>query len=283
MPNKEAIVSYYDNCENDYRLFWDLDRSFALHAGYWDETTHTLTEALERENEILALMANIGPEDRVLDAGCGIGGSSLYLARHYGCEVVGITLSAKQVETASRLAQSSPQPLPVTFRVMDFTQTSFPSESFDVVWGLESICHAPDKKAFIREAYRLLKPGGRLIVADGFLLKEGLSPQESKAMGYWLRGWGVSNLDSVDRFQYHLSAVGFEKINYRDITSNVLPSSKRLFRISLPAVALSTVGEWLGMRSKVQTANLWAAYYQYTTLKKKLWQYGIFTATKAEP
>jgi tocopherol O-methyltransferase len=100
----DQIIYYYDSCETDYRLFWDLAYSQAMHAGYWDENTKTLRDALHRENEILAERAQIKPGEQVLDAGCGIGGSSLYLAQTHQCQVTGITLSAKQVETATKLA-----------------------------------------------------------------------------------------------------------------------------------------------------------------------------------
>src|SRR5690554_5576689 len=100
MLRKEEIVQYYDECETDYRLFWDLDRSLAMHAGYWDATTRTLHEALERENAVLAQMAKISPGERVLDAGCGVGGSAIYLADKYKCRVTGITLSEQQVSKA---------------------------------------------------------------------------------------------------------------------------------------------------------------------------------------
>ncbi|MBA2728045.1 MAG: methyltransferase domain-containing protein [Parachlamydiaceae bacterium] len=278
---KEDIISYYDHCVSDYRLFWNLDRSFAMHAGYWDNTTKTLADALERENEILAELVNITSNDKVLDAGCGVGGSSLFLSRRYGCDTTGITISAKQVEMATLQAKNASLSCPPKFYVMDFTQTSFADESFDVIWGIESICHAENKAAFIKEAFRLLKPFGRLVVADGFQLNKNLQQNDASNMTVWLKGWGVSSLETVEIFQRELSAAGFQDINYRDITLNVMRSSKRLYWISFPALAMSKIGEWFGVRSKIQTDNIWAAYYQYLTLKKNLWQYGIFTAKKS--
>lgn len=72
---KEEIVHYYDTCEMNYKRWWNLDKSLAMHAGYWDETTKTLSEALSKENEVLAKIAGIKGSDRVLDAGCGVGGA----------------------------------------------------------------------------------------------------------------------------------------------------------------------------------------------------------------
>ena len=276
----KAIAQYYDACECDYRTFWNLDRSLAMHAGFWDQETKTLEEALERENAFLAEFAGIKPGERVLDAGCGVGGSSIFLAARYGCRVTGITLSQKQAESARRHACSRGVSSLADFETMDFCQTHFPDASFDVVWGLESVCHAQDKLRFVREAYRLLKPGGRLVVADGFAKKSAYSPKESSQMRRWLCGWGVDALDRVPQFNDHLLKTGFEAILYKSITRNVLPSSKRLFWISLPAYVFSRLGEWMGKRTRIQTENIRAAYYQYTTLKKELWEYGVFYARK---
>ena len=88
---KQKIIQYYETCEGNYRNWWDLDRSLAMHAGFWDAKTKTLHEALINENKILASIAHIKAGDYVLDAGCGVGGSSIYLAgassmfrdRHY--------------------------------------------------------------------------------------------------------------------------------------------------------------------------------------------------------
>lgn len=279
----EEIINYYDSCEQDYRLFWNLDQSMALHAGYWDESTKTLKDALRRENEILAKEAKVQPSDRVLDAGCGVGGSSIFLAKTYGCEVMGITLSEQQAKTATENARKYAVSDLVQFKVMDFTNTAFADESFDVVWGMESICHAGDKLKFVNEAYRLLKPGGRLIIADGFSnAGKVYDAKEETRMRKWLKGWGVERLEGVEMFFDHLKKAGFNAISYRNITNHVAPSSKRLFFISFPATILSKVGEWFGVRKKVQTDNIRAAYHQYTTLRESLWEYGIFSAYKTK-
>jgi len=270
---KKDIIEYYDTCEADYRLFWDLDRSLAMHAGYWDETTRSLHEALNRENEVLSAMAKISSTDHVLDAGCGVGGSSIYLADKLACRVTGITLSQHQVTKAKAHVVSRQLARPPEFLVMDFMQTTFPDETFDVVWGLESICHADDKGAFIREAYRILKPKGRIIVADGFVSDGEVNPK-------WVKGWGVNTLEPIAAFESHLKEAHFQNVSFTDITQNVLPSSRRLFLISIPAWFYSKVGEFFKFRTKFQTENIKSAFSQYRGLKKGLWKYGIFYAEK---
>jgi cyclopropane fatty-acyl-phospholipid synthase-like methyltransferase len=272
IPNEE-IVDYYKVCENDYRTFWDLDKSFAMHSGYWDEETKTLRDALKRENEVLAKWAQIKAGDRVLDAGCGVGGSSFYL-QSLGCRVDGITISSNQVQTANSHAEKLPVEKRPTFHVMDYLSTTFEDETFDVVWACESMCHASDKEAFIRESYRILKKGGRLIVADGFSIKEG------KGMRQWLDGWAVPHLVKVDDFKEVLTKTGYKVDLLKDITKNVMPSSRRLYLISLPTLFLSKIAQWLGLRSAVQTANLRAAYWHHKTLEKGLWSYQVVVSQK---
>ena len=277
---KEQIVHYYDTCEMDYRLLWDLDHSHAMHAGYWDNQTRSLRDALRRENEVLAEMARIKRGEFILDAGCGVGGSAIFLAQTYGCRVIGITLSPKQVQTAQNKALQEGVQEQVTFQTMDYTCTDFSSNTFDVVWGIESVCHTNNKRLFIKEAARVLKPGGRLIVADGFAKGAPSTLQGQAKMECWLKGWGVKALDQAKTFEAGLIIEGFENIRYHDITAHVLPSSRRLYWYSWPAIPLSKVGEWLGWRFPQQTANLHSARCQYQTLKRGLWQYGIFYAEK---
>src|SRR5262245_29829055 len=196
----ESIVAYYDETWLDYRLLWLNGRNLSVHFGYADVTTRGHADALLNMNRVLADRAAIWPGERVLDAGCGVGGSSFWLAQERGAEVVGITPVASQVRRARRFAQ--PRDLltdhrpptnhyrPTTteatgntqdgsrfsvpgsrfgharFEQADYTATPFADATFDVVWSLESLCHAPGKDAFYREAARLLRPGGRLVVAE---------------------------------------------------------------------------------------------------------------------
>jgi tocopherol O-methyltransferase len=82
--DEQKIIDYYDQCEIDYRINWRLDRSMALHYGYWDWSTWTFGQALKKTNDILTTRAHIKPGERVLDAGCGVGGSSIHLAHSPG-------------------------------------------------------------------------------------------------------------------------------------------------------------------------------------------------------
>ena len=274
------IVDYYDSCNIDYKLIWNLDRSYAMHFGYWDEKVKNFSQSLERENEILAEMAKIKGSDVVLDAGCGVGGSSIFLAKKFGCKVVGITLSKKQAEQAIRNAERNGVESNTEFLVMDFENMTFPDKTFDVVWTIESICHASNKKKFIEGVNRILKPNGRLIIAESFAVKKDYEDKEKGIMQKWLSGWGINFLETVENFKKYLANTGFQKISFLDITDYIMPSSKRLYKYSLPVMFFGKIAEFLKIRTKTQTGNIVAALYQHKALLKKLWEYGIFYAEK---
>ncbi|MEK7118311.1 MAG: class I SAM-dependent methyltransferase [Patescibacteria group bacterium] len=89
---RKKIEDYYDYTLNFYKLFWHGDTR-AVHYGIWDEQTKNLRDALFDMNKFLAEKANIRRGEKVLDAGCGVGGSAFWLVENLGAQVVGITIS----------------------------------------------------------------------------------------------------------------------------------------------------------------------------------------------
>ena len=277
---KRRIATYYTQAEIDYKLLWRLRTQQAMHFGFWTEHAHNLSQALKNQDKIMAELAGITKDDLVLDAGCGIGGSSLFLAKAIGCKVVGISIVEQQVKKARHLASRFGLSAEATFSVADFTAMPFAENTFDVVWAIESVCYAPKKEQFLREAFRVLKPGGTLIVADGFALKEEYSHDEATIMAYWLSGWEVQALDTTAAFCSSAKSAGFYSVHAQDYTTAVLPSSRLLHRFSYVYAPFDWILHKTGIRNQVHYANLLAARYQYVALANKLWQYAVITATK---
>ena len=276
----EAIVGYYDETWLDYRILWLNKDNLAVHFGYTDESTRSHTDALKNMNRVLADRVRIQPGEHVLDAGCGVGGSSLWLATERGAEVVGITLAARQAAMARDNAIRRGVTDRVQFEVADFTATPFPDASFDVVWAVESMCHAPRKAAFYREAARLLRPGGRVVVADFVRAARPLDSTGERLLHEWLDGWAVPDIDTPGEHLAHLASAGFAEPRLDDVTTHTRPSLRRLYRMAYWTYPLAVLGRVTGVRSEVQHGNVIASIRQYQALRRDAWFYSILSATK---
>lgn len=282
-PNEyhKRIVEYYQASENAYKDAWDLNNSLAIHYGYWDKKVKSFSQSLTRMNEVMTEAAGINQSAKILDAGCGVGGSSIFLAKIFDCKVTGITISESQVQKCIANGKQKGVEQLVDFEVMDFCKTNFPSESFDVVWGCESICYAEDKERFIKEAFRLLKPGGRLAIADGFVST--FENNNHPLIRQWLDGWQVNYLETRQRFCQFMQQAGFTDISYTDISTFTAHSSRRLYKFYFLA---SLYLWWKKLTSsrrptEMQKKNIKACKYQYYGMKKGLWQYGLIVGTKS--
>ena len=165
----ERIQSFYDESSGLWEQVWGEH----MHHGYYGSKGAEIPSSPQEAQRILIekLLDWSDPQlqdrplESILDVGCGIGGSTLYLASKYRAHATGITLSPVQAERARDRAIQAGLSHHVQFEVADALSTPFADATFDLIWSLESGEHMPDKAQFLRECCRLLKPGGRLILA----------------------------------------------------------------------------------------------------------------------
>lgn len=278
--SNQNIIDYYDSTKFDYWFGLGLDFHNGLHFGYWDEGVKNQFQAICNLNNVLAQKASIKPGDRVLDAGCGVGGSSIWLAQKNNANVTGISITQSQITKAKKLALKNQVSDKTKFLNQDYRKTNFADKSFDVVWGIESVCHAKDKEDFIKEASRLLESGGRIVISDFFLAKNQYSAEENKQMSLWLDGWALPNLAHYNDFTKLLRKHGFEDVSYEDASPKVIKFSEWLHDRTKLFYPVCSLLQMVGIRGEIEQNNMLAATWQYPCLKNGLWQYGIFTARK---
>jgi tocopherol O-methyltransferase len=159
----KQIQQFYDASSGLWEEIWGEH----MHHGYYGPNGTQKKDRRQAQIDLIEELLNwaeVKTPENILDVGCGIGGSSLYLADKFHARATGITLSPVQAARATERAQELNLSNRSQFLVADAQAMPFEDNSFDLVWSLESGEHMPDKTKFLQECYRVLKPGGKLIM-----------------------------------------------------------------------------------------------------------------------
>lgn len=251
-----------------------------MHYGFWVSGVHRLKDALTAQNKILATLSSIRSGQQVLDAGCGVGGTAVYLAKHYGSHVQGVSLSNYQVGHCEEYARREGVKSFCRFIHGDYHYLPFEDNTYDVVLFIESLCHSQNKEIALHEAIRVLRKGGYLVISDGFQAPE-LNIEKMDLLRSWTKNWAIPNLLQEQTIASVLSGLA-EDVRYFDYTSFVLPSSRHMYRMALGATWIhrlkKTIGAEYGNESTRKVTK--GALAQFKALKKKAWRYGVLVARK---
>jgi len=237
LPYFDHLLSFLQN-DNDV-----IEKSFGRHVhwGYWERpnqatlTTDDFMVAAENLSAKICSSAKITNRLRILDVGCGFGGTIAHLnENHTNMELLGLNLDDRQLQRAKAKVQASGNNK-IQFQQGNACSLPFPDNSFDVVLAVECIFHFPDREVFFAEAYRVLKQDGYLALSD-FVPTQALLPLMKinipKAIDK--RFYGNCNVQCTSEgYKTLADKTGFNIVVENDITANTLPTYSYLRSITL--------------------------------------------------
>jgi tocopherol O-methyltransferase len=220
---KDQIRSYYEaTTKKSYLEAWSME-AIALHYGLADEKTASLTEALENNNRFLADALRLQKGMRVFDAGCGVGGTSIWMAAQRGVDAVGVTLDPGQVTLGTQFAQERGVAAHVQLLTMDYMATTFPEASFDAAFNLDSLCHCIDVPAYAEHLLFLLKDDAPYGCLDFYVGRA-----DDDLVKQTTDGWPMPNWQPVEAVAAAFRGAGFADVTVTDLTPQVKLSAEQI-------------------------------------------------------
>jgi len=216
MTNK-PIHSYYSPNDLYNRIMDGLNATGKDLSNLTLEDLHPVDEFHIRgttaTNELIEL-SGFGPDMHILDVGCGVGGSTRRLSHYIGCRVTGVDLSDEYIDAARRLTQLFGMQEKANFHAASALEMPFADESFDGIWSIQMGMNVEDKLSWLKELYRVLKPGGRVVFYEVCANKN--SPVHFPVP--WAQDSSISYLETPAAFRVLIEAAGFSVEVWNDKT-----------------------------------------------------------------
>ena len=252
------VADHYNELDPVYRRIWGDH----VHHGYWRKGNESPVEAVEALADLVADRLGATADQRVCDIGCGYGATAARLAERRGLRVTGVTLSARQAEYARTRSGGR-----LEFLLRDWLDNGFPDASFDHAYAIESSEHMPDKARFFAEAFRTLRPGGRLVIC-AWLARTGASRWEvDHLLEPICREGRLPGMGTREDYETLARDAGFELQGFEDISRHVRKTWSICARRLI--VAALTDGATLRLLASPRTRNRSFAL----SLPRLIWAY----------
>ncbi|HLC53405.1 MAG TPA: class I SAM-dependent methyltransferase [Candidatus Nanoarchaeia archaeon] len=210
---KENVQKHYDFVSPYYKSLWGNH----IHHGYYETGKESKEQAQEKLILKLLEKLDLKKGSNVLDVGCGVGGTSLYLAEKFNCNVLGLTISPVQIEMA-RLLSKDIKNKP-SFILADANNLHL-SGMFDVIWAVEMTSHLEQRKLFFERCSKMLNLGGKICIAE-WLKESNLSKEQENIYIKPIEEGMLVKLPTKEEYLNYIKENKLQLRYYDDISKNV--------------------------------------------------------------
>ena len=290
--HNENIALHFERSWKIFEKWCYSGETLGIHYGYYTDTTRNFKDAVYSMNDFIGELLDLEHKKSasILDAGCGVGGTSIYLGKKFPhVQFTGITLSEEQVKMGQKFIREKDV---TNCKILkgDFNKTEFPSNSFDGVFVIESVGYSENIVDFVQEMKRVLKPGGILVVLDGFRTEVTINSILQKIYERFLFGRGYQKLD-LPRLKFYIGLLenkGFTDVYHNDISDHVTRSQIRGIIIAIPFFVSYVLKKILTLGIYDSSKNYFdfsmgAAIFSPIIALKHISRYYLITAKKGGP
>ena len=277
--NRIEIIDFYNEATEDYK-FWSND--YNMHFGYFipfKTNPFKRDSMLNQMNTQVVKRLNMGTsKHRLIDLGCGMGGTMRHILKtNKNVIAYGVTLSDFQVKHGNTLLKGENG----IIIKENYNKTSFQHNSFNAALAIESFCHSGHNSDSIKEAYRILKPGGKLVIADAFLKKNVSELCKGSLYAYnkLCSHWSLEKLETIENMVENIKKIGFKNVKIENASFKVAPS---VLHVPFAIIGFTLKKLWKTRTLKKESLhNLKGSFYALLSgLHMKSFGYYIISASK---
>jgi len=286
MSHTEAVKHFYDQNTAAFLKWGKHKQTFNIHQPLWAEGVATFEEAVSYSNrlvlkEVEELLGTASQNAHIIDLGCGVGSSVLYLAQNLDIDTKlwGITISPEQVRLAQAFAEKQKSKAVCQFLEGDFLAWPKAIPPVDLAFAIEAFLHAASPERFFEAAAQGIRSGGRLVLVDDFLSplaeRSPLSPKQQKQLSSFRHGWMAGSLLSEQRADHIATQKGFRLLSSQNLTPFMKWGRPRDKLIGL---MVAIAGKW--MQKSTYFKMMHGGYAKQQSLKQDLLRYQLLVWEK---
>jgi ubiquinone/menaquinone biosynthesis C-methylase UbiE len=272
----QDVVDYYHTRES--RWGYQTVLHGIKHFGYYPQGHEdiSMSEAVENMMEQVGSRLNLPSGSHVLDAGCGEGATAIHLAQSRRYDIEGVDILDFNIARGKLRAKENGAT--VNFTQASYDKLPFGDNSFDGIYTLETLLHAPDVESALKEFKRVLKPGGKLVMFE-YTMPEisEMDPRQQRIFRTIAEGSAMHSFLSFTHgsFPKRLDDAGFRDVKVEDLTDRMVPMLKRFHRLGIVPYQIIKL---LGKQKQFVNTTSGVELYRY----RDIFRYNAITANKSK-